>query len=302
MWKYVSFKIAIIFMSTLAHAQLPVADMDNHTRKVQVGDLVFPVFDQGEGEVVLLLHGFPDSRHLWRFQVPVLLDAGFRVIAPDLKGFGEAPKPLEVEAYGLSVLIQEVLGIMDSLKIDSFYIVGHDWGALLTWIIAATQPQRIKKLVALSVGCPGTSGTRTFEQLKASWYGTLIAHSKGVETLFQADDWAFFKKLTQNNGDLERYISDLSRPGALTAALNYYKANFRPDFSNTSSLPAVKADAMGIWSDGDIYLTEKHVTSSPEKLEGKWRYEKITGASHWLMLDKPNEVNKLLLEFLGNGR
>lgn len=107
-------------------AQLPVADIESNTRKIEVGNLIFPVFDQGEGEVVLMLHGFPDSRHLWRYQIPALLNAGFRVIAPDLKGFGEAPKPIEVEEYAVTNLVQDVIGIMDSLKIDNFFLVGHD--------------------------------------------------------------------------------------------------------------------------------------------------------------------------------
>lgn len=282
------------------NSQLPVADIESNTRNVQVGDLVFPVFDQGDGEVVLLIHGFPDSRHLWRYQIPALLDAGLRVIAPDLKGLGAAPKPQEVEAYSLPILMQEVMGIMDSLKVDRFYLTGHDWGAALSWFIAAFHPQRIKRLVALSVGCPGNSGTRTFEQLKASWYGILIANSNGVETLVQANDWEFFKKLTQNKGDQERYLKDLSQPGALSAALNYYRANFKMDFNQVFQLPPIKCDVMGVWSDGDIYLVESHVKNSFENIEGTWRYEKITNSGHWMMLEKPDELNRLLVDFLND--
>ncbi len=283
-----------------SYSQLPVADYENNTRKIRVGNLVFPVFDQGDGEVILMLHGFPDSRHLWRYQIPALLNAGLRVIALDLKGYGDAPKPKEVEGYAVTHLVQEVMGIMDSLKINDFFLVGHDWGSVLSWFIASYYPQRIKKLTSISVGCPGTSGTRTFEQLKAAWYGYLIAYGTGIEELFQANDWEFFKRLTQNNGDQDRYIKDLSRPGALNAALNYYRANFKPDFSASFQLPAIKCNVMGIWSDGDIYLMESHVINSHENIEGTWRYEKITNASHWVMLEKPDQINKLLIDFLTN--
>jgi len=143
---------SIIFFSTM-QAQITISKIDENTSNIQVGELVFPVFDQGKGTPVLLLHGFPDSRYLWRHQIPVLLDAGYRVIVPDMKGFGSASKPQDVESYAIPVLVQELMGIMDSLKIDQFYLIGHDWGAAISWFMAAFHPQRVQKLIALSVGC-----------------------------------------------------------------------------------------------------------------------------------------------------
>lgn len=277
-----------------------MSDIDKITRTVQVGDLAFPVADQGEGPVVVLLHGFPDSRYLWRHQIPVLVSGGLRVIAPDLRGYGDAPKPEEVEGYAIPNVMQEVISILDSLQVEKVYLVGHDWGAVLSWFLTAYYPQRVDKLVALSVGCPGTSGTKTFEQLERAWYAMLFRYGQNIEDLMQANDWEFFRRLSRGDGDQERYFKDLSQPGAINAALNWYRANFNLNFDSSKpfSLPKIQCPVMGIWSEGDYYLTESHVKNSFENIDGTWRYEKIAGASHWLMLDKTEEVNRLLLDFL----
>ncbi len=157
-----------------------MVNIEKATKTIRVGELRFPVFDQGTGPAVLLLHGFPDSRHLWRFQIPALLDANFRALAPDLRGFGDAPKPREVEGYAIPNVMREVLGLLDTLEVDGFYLVGHDWGAVVAWFIAAYRPERVKKLVALSVGCPGNSGATSYEQLSRSWYAFLFAKAEHV--------------------------------------------------------------------------------------------------------------------------
>lgn len=281
------------------------ADIEAHTRTVRSGELSFPVFDQGpdfdqrDGRAVLLLHGFPDSRHLWRYQIPELVEAGLRVIAPDLRGFGDAPKPAEIEDYAIPKVVEDVIGLADSLEIGSFGLVGHDWGAVVAWLLAMQHSERVDRLAALSVGCPGTSGTRSFEQLERAWYAMVFRYGEGVEELVRADDWRFFRHLSGGDGDQERYLKDLSRPGALRAALLWYRANFQLDFTGSSEahLPRVRCPVLGVWSDGDRYLTEDHVKRSHEQVDGPWRYERIRGASHWMMLDRPGELSRLLLEF-----
>jgi pimeloyl-ACP methyl ester carboxylesterase len=136
----------------------PPPDLNAMTKTVTANGLAFPVLDQGTGPAVLLLHGFPDSRFLWRNQVGPLLDAGFRVIAPDLRGFGDAPKPPKVEDYRLPVIASDVIGILDALGVKQARVVGHDWGAALTWYLALTRPDRVERVVALSVGANGNSG------------------------------------------------------------------------------------------------------------------------------------------------
>ena len=275
-------------------------DIEAHTRTVRSGEFSFPVFDRGEGRAVVLLHGFPDSRHLWRHQIPALVDAGLRVVAPDLRGFGDAPKPAAVEDYAIPRVVDDVLGLADALGFESFGVVGHDWGAVVAWLLAMRHPDRVERLAALSVGCPGTPGTRSVEQLALAWYAMVFRYGEGVEDLVRANDWSFLRYLSGGDGDQDRYYEGLARPGALTAALNWYRANFHLDFtaSGDVEMPRVRCPVLGVWSDGDRYLTENHVRLSREQVDGPWRYERIRGASHWMMLDRPDEVARLLVEFL----
>jgi len=265
----------------------------------RIGDLA--VLDEGEGPPVLLLHGFPDSSQLWRHQIPALLAAGFRVVAPDLRGFGESEKTQEVEAYALRNLLGDVLAVLDELGIERTHVVGHDWGAGLAWVTAGFAPDRIDRLVVLSVGHPNTVRTPTVEQREKAWYMLLFQFEGVAEELLQRDDWKLAREWMRENGDAERYLEDLARPGALTAALNWYRANTHPrrELGERMAFPKIAAPTMGIWSSGDDYLLEEPMVRSGEHVTGGWRYERIEGASHWLQLDDPERVNALLLDFLG---
>ncbi|HEY5424202.1 MAG TPA: alpha/beta fold hydrolase, partial [Ilumatobacteraceae bacterium] len=127
-------------------------------KTIELGDLTFSVQDEGSADApaVVLLHGFPDSHALWRHQVPALVDAGYRVIAPDLRGFGESSKPADVDRYGVLDLVGDVLGILDSVGVPRAHVVGHDWGAALAWALGAFVPDRVDHLAALSVGHPSS--------------------------------------------------------------------------------------------------------------------------------------------------
>jgi pimeloyl-ACP methyl ester carboxylesterase len=278
----------------------PPIDVEDATNTVEIDSGSFPVLDHGEGPVVLLLHGFPDSRHLWRYQVPALADAGFRVVAPDMRGFGNAPRPEPVEAYTLPNAVGDVLSILEALGIGEVRLVGHDFGAAVAWLLAATAPDTVERLVALSVGAPGNSGARTLEQRERSWYFYFFQFEGVAEAWLRHDDWRLFRAWTRGDGDLERYLQDLSRPGALAAGLGWYRANVRPEPPDESGAgyPSVTCPVLGVWSDGDHYLTEGHMRGSTEKVDGPWRYERVADASHWMMLDRPAELNDLLLDFL----
>ncbi len=275
-------------------------DLATVTRTVKAGEHDFPVVDHGEGAAVLLLHGFPDSRHLWRHQVPALAEAGFRVLAPDLRGFGDAPKPAGVDSYALPLVIDDLAGILDALGVERVHVVGHDWGAVVAWLFVAAHPERVGSLTALTVGCPGNSGQRTIEQLEKAWY-LFFFHNEGVaEEWLRRDDWSGLRMLLRGAGDLDRYIADLARPGALTAALNWYRANApASSLLELPDLPPVRVPVLGVSADGDAYLTEANLENSAEKVAGPWRYVRMEGVGHWLMLDRPEEFNRLLIEFLG---
>jgi len=269
-------------------------------RKTMTGDGVrLAVLDVGDGRPVVLLHGFPDSSHLWRKQVPALVDAGLRVIAPDLRGFGESDRPENVEAYAVGNSVRDVLAILDALEIERAHVVGHDFGAVVAWLVAAYAPERVDRLVAMSVGHPASYRERTIEQREKGWYQLLFQFPE-AEELLARDDWKLTRELFRGAGDLDRAVAGLSRPGALTAGLNWYRANLGParELAAGSPVPSVAAPTLGLWSTGDNYLTEDPIVKSSEHVSGPWRYERIEDASHWLQLDQPERVNALLVEFL----
>jgi pimeloyl-ACP methyl ester carboxylesterase len=269
-------------------------------RRVQGDGVELAVLVEGEGPAVVLLHGFPDSSYVWRHQVPALAGAGFRVIAPDLRGFGASEKPADVEAYRLRHGLADVLAVLDALEVERAHVVGHDWGAGLAWTAAAFAPDRVERLVVMSVGHPAASREPSPEQRQKAWYMLLFQFEGVAEELLQRDDWRLFREWTRGNGDVERTVADLSQPGALTAGLNWYRANVHPsrELGPRRDFPAVAAPTLGIWSSGDDYLVEEPMLRSAEHVTGGWRYERIDGASHWLQLDKPEQVNALLLDFL----
>ncbi|HEY7628293.1 MAG TPA: alpha/beta hydrolase [Ilumatobacteraceae bacterium] len=267
-------------------------------KNVELGDLTFAVEDQGSGPPVVLLHGFPDSHALWRNQVPALVDAGFRVIAPDLRGFGESSKPQEVDRYGVLDLVGDVLGILDSCEVPRAHVVGHDWGAALAWAMAAFAGDRVDHLVALSVGHPSAFRDAGYVQRQKSWYMLLFQFEGIAEQWLSADDFANMRAWA-HHPDMDQVARDLARPGALTAALNWYRANLHPRtwLEPPIQFPQVQAPTLGVWSSGDFALDESGMTGSARYVDGPFRYERIEGAGHWMQLEAPDEVSSLLVEF-----
>ena len=149
--------------------------------RVDVGGvgISFEVAGPDDGPPVILLHGFPDSGRLWRNQVPALTGAGFRVIVPDLRGAGRSDKPADVDAYRIPLLVGDVLAVLDSLGIARARVVGHDWGAALAWGLAMGVPDRVERLVVLSVGHPAAFSSAGIAQKEKSWY-TFLFQYKGV--------------------------------------------------------------------------------------------------------------------------
>ena len=254
----------------------------------------------GEGTPVLLLHGFPDSARVWRHQIPALVAAGFRTIAPDLRGFGESDKPRDVEDYAMQRSVADVDAVLDACEVERAHVVGHDWGAGLAWTLAALVPERVDRLVVMSVGHPNALRSPSIAQREKAWYQLLFQFEEVAEALIQRDDWKLFREVLGNPTDAEQYVADLSRPGALTAALNWYRANASPaqELERSRPFPRVAAPTLGIWSTGDNFLLEEGMAASGEHVSGPWRYERVEGAGHWLQLDAAERANELLLEFL----
>jgi pimeloyl-ACP methyl ester carboxylesterase len=266
--------------------------------RVEAGGVGIEYEVTGEGSPVVLLHGFPDSGRLWRHQVPALAGAGFRVVVPDLRGYGRSGKPETVDAYSLPLLAGDVLAVLDDIDAGRAHVVGHDWGAALAWLLATLAPERVDHLAVLSVGHPATF-MRTFEQRQMSWYMLLFQFPGIAERWLSGDGWANLRSWARHP-DADQVIADLEATGSLTPALNYYRANVPPDswIAPPLELPPVQAPTMGIWSTGDMALTEVQMTDSAQNVAGAWRYERLDGPGHWLQLEAPDQVNQLLLDFL----
>ncbi len=246
---------------------------------------------------MLLLHGFPDSSYLWRRQIPALAGAGFRSIAPDLRGFGASDRPPHVRDYRLSLVLRDVEALLDSLGVERAHVVGHDWGAAVAWLFAARHPERVERLVVLSVGHPAAFSQPSLAQLRRSWYIGVFQLPGLAEWALRAGDWRALRRGLRG-GDVERYVADLSRPGALTAALNLYRANPLLPVRSRGGVP-VSAPTLGVWGARDPALTERQMIDSGRYVRGPWRYERFDDAGHWLQLQRPERLNALLLEFLG---
>ena len=276
-------------------------------RFVDLGDVRLNVASAGSGRPVVLLHGFPDSWRLWRHQIRVLADAGFRVIAPDLRGFGRSSRPLDVANYRMSVLAGDVAGLLDSMGVDRAAVVGHDWGAVLAWWFAGSMPQRVERLVAVSVGHPAAGATSgAIDPQQRSGYLRWFLPPGVAERILPRDDWRLFRDWgwhgaePDTDPDCARQIADLSRPGALTAGLNWYRANLgsaAPDQPVRALVP-ISCPTMGVWSTGDQFLAEGQMTRSEDFVTRSWRYERLT-CDHWVPVHAADELGHLLLDFLG---
>jgi pimeloyl-ACP methyl ester carboxylesterase len=253
----------------------------------------------GSGRPVVLLHGFPDSARLWRNQVPALAGAGFQVIVPDLRGYGRSDKPAEVEAYAMPLLAMDVLGVLDAVGAERAHVVGHDWGAALAWVLAAIAPDRVDHLVAISVGHPTAFGTAGLRQRQKSWYMLLFLFPGVAEEWLSAGGRAGAGQWA-GHPDAEAVAAELQASGSLTPGLNWYRANAPPRswIDPPPTLPPIQAPAMGIWSSGDVALSEEQMTNSARYVAGPWRYERLEGPGHWVPLEAPEEINRLLLDFL----
>lgn len=262
----------------------------------------------GVGSPVLLLHGWPDRAALWTHQAAALAGAGYRVVVPDLRGFGDSDRPAEVEHYTMRALVADVLGIADALGIDRFALAGHDWGASLGWAVTLASP-RVTRYAAFSVGHPAAFATAGFRQKAMSWYMLWFQFPGVAEQVMPAEDWQFLRgwlhaTLPDGHPMAARHVADLSRPGALTASLNWYRANVDPARFVPTTMPQpprITVPTMGVWSDGDLALTEGQMRGSSAYVDD-FRFERVEGCGHWIPEEAPEAASALLLDFLAGGR
>jgi pimeloyl-ACP methyl ester carboxylesterase len=262
-----------------------------------------------DGSLVILLHGFPEFWYAWHKQIPALAKAGYRVWAPDQRGYNLSDKPKGLDAYTLDQLAADVIGLIDASGRAKVFLVGHDWGAGVTWWTALKYPQRLEKIVVLNVPHPAVMNRRlrtNFTQLCKSWYIFFFQIPWLPEALVRANHWrgglqalrASGRPDTFSDADLERYREAWSQPGAYMAMLNWYRAlvQRRPDLQ----LPSVRitVPTLLIWGMHDVALSQEMAPSSIDLCDNG-RLVLIEEATHWVQHDEPAQVNQLLLEFLG---
>ena len=267
-----------------------------HGKKIQVNGIEMYVVVEGEGPDVLLLHGFPDSHAIWRHQIPALVAAGYRVIAPDLRGFGLSEMSPRVADYHISNLLKDVVGLLDALGTSKVRLVAHDWGAVIGWQLALKHRERVDRYVAMSVGHPQCYATGGFMQKILGWYIAVFQFRGFAEWFFSTFNYAMFAVFTRCQAEMPHWRRAFSVPGRLTAGMNYYRANLALVLPIHQAY--VNVPVLGIFSTKDIALVESQMTRSEQFCKAGWRYERLDGVGHWMTSEAPERVNPLLLDFL----
>lgn len=288
----------------------------------------------GDGPLVLFLHGFPECWYSWRHQLTALAPR-FRVVAPDLRGYNESAKPEGVDAYAMPELIEDVAGLIRAFGEREAIIVGHDWGGGLAWSFAMERPEMTRRLVVMN--CPHLALFQQHfgnnpQQLLKSWYMFFFQIPWLPETLLGANHAAAIGRAFQNSTanptafsaeDLRILRDAAAKPGALRSAINYYRAVFRgPEVTATlptwlqhfwygdrplpparrtlADWPKISCPTLLIWGEQDIAL-QKELTYGMEPLfTGSFRIEYVPDSGHWVQQERPEKVNRYLLEFLGD--
>lgn len=254
------------------------------------------VLDEGTGPPVVLLHGFPDRAELWRHVAADLRAAGNRTIVPDLRGFGESPAPARRGDYAIDNVVGDIEQMLDSLGIrEPVDVIGHDWGAMTSWALCLSRPERVRRHVAVSVGHPLAFVRAGLEQKRRSTYMVVWQIPRLPEHALSESGFRRLRVFSRHP-DIEQVVSDLSRPGRLTAGLNWYRANLLPAVGRR--WPRCRVPTLGVWSDRDRFLAEPQMLASARYMDALWRYERIEGAGHWIPLDDPKALSAPIIDWL----
>jgi pimeloyl-ACP methyl ester carboxylesterase len=283
-----------------------VAELED--RFVVVDGVRLHYVEAGEGPLVLLLHGFPEFWWSWRRQIPALVDAGFRVVAVDQRGYGLSDRPPSWRDYRIERLAADIDGLILALGEERAHIVGHDWGAAVAWTLASLHPQRVQQLAILNVPHPERMerALRTsWTQLRKSWYMFFfqipglperLLRRGGRDTLRRTYGDARPGAFTED--DFDRYERALLGPGGLKGPIDWYRAALRRNPLAFGRIFApIAAPTLVIWGRKDRHLGAEWATPTPE-LVPDVRVAWLADASHWVQHDEPEAVNRLLVEHL----
>ena len=262
-----------------------------------------------EAPLLLLLHGWPDSGRCWTKVAPLLADR-YRVVVPDLRGFGGSDAPTDLEAYRMPVLLGDIAGLIEWGGGGPAFVVGHDFGGALTWQVATWLGDRMSRAVVLAAPHPlrmRQAGAGSVEQLSRSFYVWLMQSGEAGLRLLASDDFAMLARFAFGSSpgftseDLDAYRADWRRPGRFDAMANWYRAHFRPDLFNPDvplELPQVPTPVRYIHGELDWAFVPGMATGSGEFVDGEFDEVVIEGASHWMPQEKPEKVAELIHDWI----
>jgi pimeloyl-ACP methyl ester carboxylesterase len=278
----------------LTHHQVPTNGL--HLHVVQCGPAA--------GPLVVLLHGFPEFWESWRAQIPALAAAGYRVWVPDQRGYNLSDKPLGIKAYTLPTLAADILGLLDAAGCRQAYIVGHDWGGIVAWYLAAQYPERVARATIINVPHPAVVRPniwRVPSQLARSWYIGFFQLPGLPERLVRRNNWRFGEQSllgtsrpgTFSATELARYKAAWAQPGAITAMINWYRALRLPTGTRWRR---IRVPVQLIWGKQDTFLAAELAELSLAQCENA-QLHYFPEATHWVEVEEAPAVNNLILQF-----
>jgi pimeloyl-ACP methyl ester carboxylesterase len=262
----------------------------------------------GSGPPIVLLHGFPENWRSWRRQFEPLVHAGFSVWAPDLRGYNLSERPDALDAYHLRHLVADLAAVVRATGRPRAHIGGHDWGGVIAWTFAGEHPDLVDKLVIFNAPHPDIyfQQVRRPPQMFRSWYVLFFLLPRAPEWALSAQDFRAVREMFAryparrgafDDDEIEQYVRALSQPGALTAALNYYRANLRSDAMAMGRRARTDAETLVVWGELDPALGIGLIDRL-DRVAPKVRVYRIPDASHWVQNEAPDEVNRALVDFL----
>lgn len=280
------------------------------TRQITVNGLRLTVDEEGEGDrVALCLHGFPESRYSWRYQLPMLAKAGWHAIAPDMRGYGDSDRPLEQSAYAMDRLVEDAGALFDAYGARQRLLIAHDWGALIAWTFTLRKTRALDGLVIMNVPHPAVFRDvwqRSWDQKAKSWYVAFFQIPWLPERMLTANNaravGEMFRGMAVNKAAfpddvLDHYRQNALKPGAMTAMINYYRANLRVLADRSTPAPMIETPTLMIWGEADAALSIEN-TRGYEKLVRDFTLERLPRVSHWVQQEAPDEVNARLSTWL----
>ena len=286
---------------------LPAPESGIAIEWVEANGQTFEVAAAGTGNrLALCLHGFPELHYSWRFQIPLLVELGYRVWAPNMRGYGGSSKPKGVASYALDHLTQDVAAIIDASGAEEVTLLAHDWGAIVAWAFAIRKVRPLKRLVIMNVPHPevGRREIRHWRQLRRSWYIFFFQIPRLPEWLLSRNGGDPIRKAFTNmavdQGNftreaLDHYANAATRPGAINAMINYYRALLRHPFEMGDGI--VDIPTLMVWGEEDAALNIR-CTEGTDQWVSDFTLHRLPGVSHWVQQEAPGKVNAILRDWL----